>query len=84
MATCENCGNQLTDRDKNEAGHFRDRCMDCIRKATVGRAKHAHTCEREQCGICQTWRAEKREQAQPYLLERAISGWENEKLSSYL
>ena len=31
MAECDECGAELTDADKNEAGHYRDRCMDCIR-----------------------------------------------------
>jgi hypothetical protein len=34
MSKCADCGAELTDADKNEAGHYRDRCMDCIR-ATV-------------------------------------------------
>jgi len=27
---CDECDAELTDEDKNKAGHYRDRCMDCI------------------------------------------------------
>lgn len=37
MSTCDTCGDDLTDADKNAAGHYRDDCMDCIQdKATLG------------------------------------------------
>jgi len=35
--TCDACGDALTDADKNTAGHYRDRCLECIAAdATLG------------------------------------------------
>jgi hypothetical protein len=33
MPECERCGDDLVDdRDKNSAGHWRDRCIPCMRE----------------------------------------------------
>lgn len=83
MATCDECGDELDPKRDKTKGAYWDCCKPCLRAEAVGRTKHVHTCEREQCAICQTWRAEKRQQAQPYLLERAVGGWENETLDRF-
>jgi len=30
MPECESCGDDLTKQDKNTAGHYRERCQECI------------------------------------------------------
>lgn len=51
MATCEDCGEELGDDDKNSMGHYRDRCLDCLGSdAPVKR--HVDTCDDPDCMIC--------------------------------
>jgi len=49
MADCEDCG--ATVENKNAAGHYRDRCTDCLAKAARTK-RHVTTCEREDCPVC--------------------------------
>ena len=51
MSECERCGTALTNADKNSAGHYRDRCTDCLAEA-ARTERHVVTCEREGCPIC--------------------------------
>jgi hypothetical protein len=81
--TCEACDAALDPERDKAGGSYHAKCLPCLQKQAAGRDKHAHTCEQDPCSVCLSWRAMKREQAQPYLLERAIGGWENETLDSF-
>lgn len=59
-ATCDECGAELGDADKNAAGHFRDRCMDCLEAAAENRPRHVDTCEESDCSVCASYREEGR------------------------
>jgi len=51
VSDCEACGTTLKDTDKNSAGHYRDRCTDCLAEA-ARTERHVTTCEREGCPVC--------------------------------
>lgn len=51
VSECERCGAALTNDDKNSAGHYRDRCLDCLAEA-ARTERHATTCDREGCPVC--------------------------------
>lgn len=36
---------------------------------------HSRTCEEADCLVCASWRAEKRQQAVPFLMDRVESAW---------
>jgi hypothetical protein len=59
MPECD-CGTEIT--DKNAAGHYRDKCRECIRAVARDGNKHAHVCDG--CGVCRSWRREREKQAQ--------------------
>ena len=52
MATCEECGDPV--EAKNASGHFRDKCMDCIRGVADEVPSHRETCDDPDCLICST------------------------------
>ena len=49
MTDCTDCGAAVD--SKNAAGHYRDRCTDCLDEA-ARTARHVTTCEREGCPVC--------------------------------
>ena len=49
VADCTDCGAAVT--NKNAAGHYRDRCADCLAEA-ARTERHVRTCEREDCPVC--------------------------------
>jgi len=68
--TCETCGEALDpDRDK-AGGSYHAKCLPCLRAQAVGRDKHVHTCDKDPCSVCLSWRAERKEQAKPFLIAR--------------
>jgi len=42
---------------KNSAGHYRDKCAECIRDAATT-TRHVDTCDREDCMVCRDYREE--------------------------
>jgi hypothetical protein len=58
MSNCDACGATLSDRDKNAAGHYRDRCLSCLIEAAAGRERHVDACEDAGCLVCASWREE--------------------------
>jgi len=57
MTRCADCDAVLSERDKNTAGHYRDRCLDCITSAAPD-VRHIDQCDRADCRVCRSWRAE--------------------------
>lgn len=57
MSECDDCGEPLTDRDKNSAGHYRDRCLECIRES-VDVTPHWRSCQDPDCYVCETYHLE--------------------------
>jgi len=47
--TCDRCDGDVT--AKNSAGHYRDKCSECIRDVATTTG-HVDTCEREDCPVC--------------------------------
>ena len=56
--TCDDCGEPLTNADKNAAGHYRDRCVSCIEAAAASIGSHVDDCDREECPVCLDYREE--------------------------
>lgn len=52
MTTCDECDGPLTDADKNAAGHYRDRCLACLRDAAADRERHVDACDDPDCLVC--------------------------------
>lgn len=50
MATCERCGDPV--ENKNSAGHYRDKCWECIEEVADEEASHRETCDDADCLIC--------------------------------
>ena len=49
VADCTDCGAAVN--NKNAAGHYRDRCLDCLAEA-ARTERHVTTCERDGCPVC--------------------------------
>jgi len=49
VADCEGCGTAVD--NKNAAGHYRDRCLNCLAEAACTE-RHIDTCDREGCPVC--------------------------------
>jgi len=56
MATCESCG--ATVEAKNAAGHYRDKCPECIQAVADERTPHVEVCEDPECGVCLSYQEE--------------------------
>jgi hypothetical protein len=52
MSTCEACGSDLQERDKDTMGHYRSKCMDCINAVAASVPPHHETCTIEDCPVC--------------------------------
>lgn len=52
MAMCEMCGESV--ENKNSAGHYRDKCMDCVEKVATEETSHRETCDDPDCLVCTT------------------------------
>lgn len=52
MATCDECGDDVD--AKNAAGHYRDKCLDCIETIAADIPSHRDQCDDPDCLICST------------------------------
>jgi hypothetical protein len=52
MADCHECGAEV--KHKNAAGHYREKCADCIRTAAE-RKRHVESCENPNCVVCEIY-----------------------------
>lgn len=81
--TCETCDGELDPERDKAGGSYHAKCLPCLRRQAQGRDKHYHQCTDETCLVCQDYAEERREQAQGYLLERAVGGWDNQTLDEF-
>jgi len=58
MGECADCGGVV--ENKNAAGHYRDKCRECIRAVADAIPSHVETCDRPECVVCQDYREEAR------------------------
>jgi len=56
--TCDDCGDALTEADRNPGGRYRDRCRACIEEAAASIGSHVDDCDREDCSVCRDHREE--------------------------
>ena len=52
MAACDRCGDPV--ENKNSAGHYRVKCMDCIEDVANEETSHRDQCDDPDCLICTT------------------------------
>lgn len=83
MPECD-CGNQI--ESKNSAGHWRDKCQDCLSDIADSRTPHLADCAENECPICHSRLMEIKGVVKPLylrtLLERPQER-ENETLDTY-
>lgn len=68
--TCETCGETLDPERDKDGGSYHAKCLPCLRAQAVGREKHYHQCDDSDCLVCRDYRAERIEQATPFLIAR--------------
>lgn len=52
MSTCDECGDELQNRDKDTAGHYRDKCIGCVTRLAESIPPHHETCSVSDCPVC--------------------------------
>jgi len=53
MPDCRTCDADVA--TKNNAGHYRDQCRDCLRAVAEAQTPHHKQCNDEECIVCQSY-----------------------------